>query len=246
MIPKIIHYCWLSNDPYPSKIQMCINSWKQNLPDYEFKKWDASCLSELNVSWVNEAYNAKKYAFAADYIRFYAIFNFGGVYLDCDVEVKKSLNNLLELPYFIGLEHKGYIEAAILGSIPGNACFGKMLNHYENKSFVKRNGSYNIEILPLVWSEVIDSSQENVLVIDSVEQYKAINTNQIKYFNYRFFSPIHTDGMRYKLMDYEETYCVHHFTSTWLSPTMKILIFFFGTGSTLFYVKKVLKKIKFF
>ena len=35
MIPKIIHLCWLSGDPYPRKIQDCLDSWKKHLPSYE-------------------------------------------------------------------------------------------------------------------------------------------------------------------------------------------------------------------
>lgn len=37
MIPKIIHFCWLSGDAYPQKIQYCIKSWKNILPEYEIR-----------------------------------------------------------------------------------------------------------------------------------------------------------------------------------------------------------------
>ena len=32
MIPKIIHYCWLSNDPIPQKLKECMETWKEKLP----------------------------------------------------------------------------------------------------------------------------------------------------------------------------------------------------------------------
>lgn len=35
MIPKIIHYCWLSGDAYPEDVKACMESWKKHLPDYE-------------------------------------------------------------------------------------------------------------------------------------------------------------------------------------------------------------------
>ena len=69
MIPKIIHYCWLGDDPYPEKIQRCIDSWSKYLPDYEFVLWNKERFDIHSVPWVEQAYEAKKYAFAADYIR---------------------------------------------------------------------------------------------------------------------------------------------------------------------------------
>lgn len=97
MIPKVIHYCWISGDPFPEKIQKCVDSWKRVLPDYEVVLWDYAKIHALNVRWCEEAIACKKYAFAADYIRFYALYNYGGIYLDSDVEVLKPFDDLLEL-----------------------------------------------------------------------------------------------------------------------------------------------------
>lgn len=99
MIPKIIHYCWLSNDPIPEKLQEYMKSWKEKLPDYEFKLWNFDCFDINSSQWVKEAFEAKKYAFAADYIRLYAVYNYGGIYMDMDVEVIKSFNPLLNNDY---------------------------------------------------------------------------------------------------------------------------------------------------
>lgn len=116
MIPKIIHLCWLSGDPYPPLIENCINSWKKHLPEYEIKIWSKSTFDINSIRWVKEAYQHKKYAFAADYIRFFALFNYGGIYLDADVEVLKSFNPLIEREYFIGEEAGGDVEAAVMGA----------------------------------------------------------------------------------------------------------------------------------
>lgn len=82
MIPKIIHYCWLSDDPIPESLQKCMNSWKEKIPEYEFKKWDFTIFPKSESKWVEEAFDNKKYAFAADYIRLYAVYNYGGIYMD--------------------------------------------------------------------------------------------------------------------------------------------------------------------
>lgn len=119
MIPKIIHYCWLSNDPYPDKIRKCLESWHRYLPDYKFILWNRDSFDIDSVTWTKQAFERKKYAFAADYIRIWALKNYGGIYLDLDVEVLKKFDDLLELPYFMGIERyelTNAVEAAVLGT----------------------------------------------------------------------------------------------------------------------------------
>ena len=95
MIPKIIHYCWLSGDPFPDLINKCIDSWHNILSDYEFMLWDTRKIDVNSNLWLKQAYENKKYAFAADYIRFFALYHYGGIYLDADVEVLKDFKSLL-------------------------------------------------------------------------------------------------------------------------------------------------------
>ena len=120
MIPKVIHYCWISGDPFPEKIQKCVNSWHQVLPDYEFVLWDAERIAGIGSRYVNEAVTSKQFAFAADFIRFYALYTYGGIYLDSDVEVLKPFDDLLGLRYFIGKENSWNVwEPAIIGAEAG-------------------------------------------------------------------------------------------------------------------------------
>lgn len=137
MIPKIIHLCWLSGDAYPPLIQKCINSWKTVLPDYEIWLWDGKRFDINSSIWVKEAFSVKKYAFAADYIRCYALYHFGGIYLDSDVEVIKSFDDLLHLPYFVGKEQAGGFEAATMGFEKGHPFFKHMLDYYDGRHFKK-------------------------------------------------------------------------------------------------------------
>lgn len=94
MIPKIIHYCWLSNDPFPEHIERCMSTWQKYCPDYKIMKWDLSQFDIESSQWVKEAFESKKYAFAADYIRLYAIYTYGGIYLDSDISLNDSLDVL--------------------------------------------------------------------------------------------------------------------------------------------------------
>lgn len=151
MIPKIIHYCWLSDDPYPEKIQHCIDSWKRALPDYEFVLWDRKRFDLESMIWCKQAYDCKKYAFASDYIRMYAVYNYGGIYLDSDVEVLKSFNDLLDLPYFICEEvFQGFVEVAAFGAEKGTKWVGECMHFYDGRKYVEDDKHVNGRTAPEV------------------------------------------------------------------------------------------------
>ena len=118
MIPKIVHYCWISGEEnMPEDMRLCLDSWKKQLPDYEFINW---CDKNFNwdlcdfTKWPREN---NQYAFCSDYVRFWALYNYGGIYLDCDVMVFKSFNELLSLKRIVTKEwtyrYNDYVEAII-------------------------------------------------------------------------------------------------------------------------------------
>lgn len=96
MIPKIIHYCWFGGNPLPELAQKCIASWKKFLPDYEIKEWNESNYDVRKIPYIEQAYNAKKYAFVSDYARFDILYQYGGIYFDTDVEVIKPFDEILK------------------------------------------------------------------------------------------------------------------------------------------------------
>ena len=155
MIPKIIHYCWLSNDPFPADIQACIDTWKVHLPDYEIWLWDTKRFDINYTIWTRQAFDAKKYAFAADYIRLYALYTYGGIYLDSDVIVYKSFDDLLHLPYFIGHDQIQGFEAAVMGAEKGCQWIKDILDTYIDKSFIREDGEYDTLPLPCRFHHVL-------------------------------------------------------------------------------------------
>lgn len=243
MIPKIIHYCWMSGETFPTDIQKCLDSWKKKLPDYQIILWNAKTF-DLNTSiWVKEAYKAKKYAFCADYIRLYALYNYGGIYLDSDVEVLKSYDELLELPYFIGFESKLYFEAATIGSEKNNPFIKKILDYYENRHFINENGEQNITIMPKVMMEIIKDKWE-IKLINSLSEFD-YSKNVINVFNYDWFSPIDSTGKRYVLRLTNNTYSIHHFASAWVDWKIKLMVKIFGLNSPMrLHLQSLAKKIR--
>lgn len=214
MIPKIIHYCWLSNDPYPEDISRCIDSWHKFLPDYEFIKWDFNRIDKSKFKWVSDAFDHKKYAFAADYVRCYAIYKYGGIYLDTDVEVLKSFNDLLSHHYFMGCEfNKTSPEAAVVGAEKGHPFYRDMLKYYEERNFVKDDGSLDVKVLPLIINDIINRGNFNVVQIERPEEIDDADDRKLCILPYYYFSPKSTlNGKIYKR---SETYAIHHFANSW-------------------------------
>lgn len=243
MIPKIIHFCWMSGDAYPEDINRCLQSWKNILPDYEIRLWNSQTFDMNKSIWVKEAYEKKKYAFCADYIRLYALYNYGGIYLDSDVEVLKSYNNLLDLPYFIGLESKGIIEAATMGAEKGNPFIADMLKYYKNRHFVKGNGELDLMIMPEVMRRVLDDKYR-MKIIKDIKDFE-YSSDTISVFPSDWFSPIDTSGKRYVLKTTTNTYSIHRFASAWVDPKVMLLVKIFGYNSkTRFFIQSVAKRIK--
>lgn len=109
MIPKIIHYCWFGRGKMPELAEHCLASWRKFLPDYELKLWNEDSFDVNRLRFTRQAYERRKFAFVTDYVRLYALKSFGGIYMDTDVEVLRSLDDLLGLP---GLRIRIQLSAA--------------------------------------------------------------------------------------------------------------------------------------
>ena len=219
MIPKIIHYCWLSGDEFPPLFKKCIRSWEKRLPGWEFRLWDKACLEEINEPWVHEAYKAKVYSHASDYIRLYAIYKYGGFYLDCDVEVLKDFSPLIELNYVLSLENSnsGYIEAATFGAHAGDLYLKQCMEKYHNRHFVKDDGSYDYSyIIPDIMMQCIGEYK----LLNNIEDFEpGLSIMQI--FPPRFFGPKNYSTGKFDQLS-DDTFSIHHFSGSWRPLKMRI------------------------
>lgn len=146
MIPQIIHYTWFSGDPFPENIQRCIDSWHKHMPDYEYMLWDYDKIKDINSIWLKECLEERKWAFAADFVRLYAVYHYGGIYLDTDVEVYQPLDLFLSNKMFIGREGVYYFLLERQTNVfLTSHCFGAEQNHpyikscldyYEDRHFI--------------------------------------------------------------------------------------------------------------
>ena len=99
---KKIHYCWFGGKPLPRKVKQCIKTWKKFLPDYEIIEWNEQNFNIKSCTFVEQAYENKKWAFVSDYARIYALYKEGGIYFDTDVKVLKDINNIIDKEMFLG------------------------------------------------------------------------------------------------------------------------------------------------
>lgn len=209
MIPKIIHYCWFGRKTKSELAVKCINSWKAILPDYTLMEWNETNFDYKKLKFTKQAHHIGKYAFVADVARLYALANYGGIYLDTDVEVLKSFNELLYLPAFIGYEHSSTREeigTAVIGAEKDNSIISEFLNYYAKQIFILDNGEYNVT--------------PNVAILTNMLREKGISLDN-QYFNYNntlsifpvdYFSPKDYTGCVHIT---ERTFCIHHFSASW-------------------------------
>lgn len=218
MIPKIIHYCWLSGDPYPEDIKKCIQSWKEILPDYEFWLWDTNRFNIESTLWTKQAFEKKKYAFAADYIRLYALYNYGGIYLDSDILVYKSFNDLLHLPYFIGEDYIHSFEPAVIGTEPFNPWIKECLDSYNNQNFILDNNELDMKPLPIRFKNILQKKYEFISInkID-ISSYH-LKTNLIPIFKWHFFNSRDQLGV----FQTKYSYCSHCYLGSWTKKNIPI------------------------
>ncbi len=144
MIPKVIHYVWFGKGKKNKLIVECMKSWKKYCPDYEVKEWNEDNFDINSNQYVKEAYENKKWAFASDYVRLYALYNEGGVYLDTDCELLDNLDDFLNNHAFCGFESNTYIATSIIGAEAGNEWIKYFLDYYENRSFYNADGTLDL------------------------------------------------------------------------------------------------------
>lgn len=237
MIPKIIHLCWLSGDEFPDSIKTCLDTWLEHLSGYEVWMWSSLSTTQESQKangnakyynklvtfdtdstiWTKQAFEAKKYAFAADYIRLKALYENGGIYLDADVIIYKTFDELLRLPYFIGCDQIRAFEAAVIGCEKGCKWIKDIFDTYEGKVFIKEDGSYDMLELPVRFHHVLTMRGYHFSRISRISELENININvdlnaQRMYvfakvfFNSRDAVEVHKT---------KDSFCAHNYLGSW-------------------------------
>ena len=205
-IPKKIHYCWFGKAPLPQSVRKCIESWKRYCPDYEIIQWDESNYDYTKNQYMLDAYNAKKFAFASDYARLDIIYTYGGIYLDTDVEVIRNLDELLVYDCFVGFERTSVALGLGFGAKKGNPDIKALLDEYESRDFINKDGSFNLTPIPKYTTNYF---VKKGLVCNDTRQ--TIGT--VTFFPTEFFCP--KNILTGECVITSNTFSIHHYDATW-------------------------------
>lgn len=208
MIPKTIHYIWFGNNEKNSEVIRCIDSWKKHLPDYEIIEWNEQNFDVSKYAYVKEALDAKMYAFASDFVRLWVVYNYGGIYLDTDVEIIKSYDNLLHNNAFFGTEEIDSISSGLsFGAEKGNKVIQDLLNLYKENNFINKDGSFNLKTTNMMITEYFVKHGYKL-------NAKIQNIQDVIIYPRQYFSPISWWSDKKNVTS--RTYSIHWYEASWL------------------------------
>ena len=231
MIPKIIHYVWMGNNPLTPLAEQCLASWREHMPDWKIMRWDETNFDIAAAPlYVRQAYEARKFAFVSDYVRLWALEQYGGLYMDVDFMVYRPFDELMDkYVAFAGYEgsKRQPVMQGVLASEPHGAWVKDMLATYESREFIKADGSLDLTPNTSYFSDrlenqgvKLDGTEKDIFVNDGMSRADALNeprmlNDKVFYlhvFPVHYFCPQLTTGENVRT---EETYCEHKGESSW-------------------------------
>ena len=212
-IPKTIHYCWFGGADLPEEVVKCIESWKRFCPDYEIVRWDESNYDYHQYQFAKEAYAQKKWAFVSDVARLDIVYNYGGIYLDTDVELLASLDTFLENEAFMGFEQGRKVATGLgFGAEKGNPVIKANLDAYKEVSFADNYGKIDSIACPIITTSVLE--QIGLERKDMFQRLEGITIYPTSVFCPMLFSDGTADVK-------EDTISIHRYGASWTTEKEK-------------------------
>lgn len=217
MIPKIIHYCWFGKHPLPELARKCIDTWRKYCPDYELILWNEDNFDVNTVPFTAQVAKIKKWGFIVDYIRAYVIYNYGGIYLDTDVELLKPLNGLLVGNIcFAGFEDMEYVNpGSIFAGEKGSLIAKDVMEFYSGYDIFTEGGKENLIPSPRIFTNIL--FKYGLVANNSYQELGAFTVYPSDYFSPKSLN----DNM---LNVTKNTYSIHHYDGSWLSKHLRRLL----------------------
>lgn len=208
-IPKIIHYCWFGGNPHPQMVLDCIQSWKKYCPDYQIIEWNETNFNVNEIQFTKEAYENKKWAFVSDYARLKILFDHGGIYLDTDVELIRSLDPFLNYQGFMGFENQNLVASGLgFGAVKGHPVIQALMDDYQGISYYKENGLTDETPCP-------ERNTARLCSLGLIPNGNRQTVCNMEIFPSEYFAPMNWETGKMFLTDH--TYSIHHYHASWLS-----------------------------
>ena len=213
LVPPL-DFIWLQNcNPLSKLLDRYIESWNKYCPDYNIIEWNEGNCNIDETAFTSEAYKVGKYGFVPDYFRLKIIYENGGIYLDTDVELVKSIDDLRYNEAFCGIEFPGRVAFGLgFGAVKGYKLIGELMEYYTQAHFINNDGSINYTPSPVIQSKMLRSKGlKNGTALRNISGLTVYPTDVL--------SPKNPYTGEIRITD--NTYAVHHFDGTWLTNDMK-------------------------
>lgn len=216
IIPKIIHYCWFGNGEMSELEKACIATWRKYCPDYEIKVWNEKNYDIHKCRYMEQAASKGQWSFVTDYVRLDLLYQYGGIYLDTDVELLKNPDFLLQYRSFIGFEQEDRVNSGQgMGAIAGLQVVKELRDMYDEIDFINEDGTLNQKECPQYLTAYL--SQKGLQLNNKRQQ-----VGDMEIFPTEFFSPKNFLTGRISLGP--DTVSIHHFNGAWHTEKEKRII----------------------
>jgi Glycosyltransferase sugar-binding region containing DXD motif len=196
-IPKLIHLCWFGRGVKSPAVLRCERSaYALERFGYGVKVWDETNFNIDASPRTRDAYKAKRWSLVSNYVRLAVLAKHGGIYLDSDVQVIKSFDNLLHYGLFLGFMWDCNLGTAVIGSAPGHAVVQSLLRQYDERpeTYVSpNNDTFTRYFLSHVPGFVLDGRAQHIADIYIGERHTFEQPSLFRRANYT----------------------VHHFEQSW-------------------------------
>jgi hypothetical protein len=210
-IPKIIHYCWFGGVEKPKSVTEYLKTWEK-LKDYKIIEWNESNFNLNSCSFIKEAYKHKKWAFVSDYARLKVLQQYGGVYLDTDVEIKKNFDDLLDNKMFLGFIYDCSLGTAIIGSIPNHSIINDLVKLYEEATFLLKDGKVSLKFKG--YEDYVTNNNNDVFTAYFIKNNNQfLVKNKVQYLDEVTIFP--KEYFERKTFNSDINYSVHHCYGSW-------------------------------
>lgn len=237
MIPKKIHYCWFGQGKLSSKARKCIQSWKKYCPDYEIIRWDESNYDIHKNRYVEQAYKEEKWAFLTDYVRLDVIYEHGGIYLDSDVELIKSLDALLKDKCYMGMEQIGTVATGLgFGAEAKHPFLKENMKYYESEKNFWKDGKFSPPICVKITTRLLKE-------YGLLKENKIQNIRNVTIYPTDYFCPLKMGTN--KLTITKNTYSIHHYAASWYTGNAMVRkIKYYLIPAKIFIKKYILRRFE--
>ena len=210
-IPKIIHFVWVGKKEKSELTNKCIESWKKYCPDYEIMEWNEDNFDTSSNHWTKLGMETKNYALVADVVRTKVLYDFGGVYLDTDVEILKPIDELLRYNAFLGYESKHWFSSAVIGAVKNHEVLKYAVKRFDLTGDIK----FNTNALTVHAFSVIVKRLYGIKINGKTK----VLDNNIALLASDYFFPQHY--ITNKTVMTNNTYIIHYYYSSWHSAKQK-------------------------